>query len=479
MVAPLPEDEGERLEALRQTGLLDSIEEEEFDNLARLAAVICETPIASVTLVDRDRQWFKAMVGIDDRETHRDFAFCAHTILQSETLVVADASKDPRFAENPLVTGDPLIRFYAGVPLEDAGGYRLGAMCVIDRKPRELTAAQLEGLAMIAEQAKKLINLRRQQNMLDLAMGRSLLIDQKLRVSQDLFHAFMDHSPFVAFLKDAEGRMVYYNQRCADWFHIDRDAWLGKSDAELWPPELADKLRANDRLVLRQWKALTVEEETGESNGGPSQWRSYKFPFRDSDGREHVASFAMDVSLEKQERQVQIYQRELEEANAKLLELAVTDGLTGLRNRRAFETSLEHEYEVSRRYGHPLALLILDIDNFKYFNDTFGHQEGDRILRCVASGLGNRCRSTDIVARYGGEEFAIILPNTAREPAAELAERLRRAVSDCELHQYEVTISIGLATLDDPDLTQDEFVRQADNALYLAKREGKNRVCVA
>jgi len=489
MAARLPENERGRLDALRQTGLLDSLAEEEFDSLARLAAVVCETPIASVTLVDRQRQWFKAMVGLDASETPRDDAFCAHTILSQDILVVADARKDPRFADNPLVTGDPLIRFYAGVPLDDAQGYRLGALCVIDREPRQLSRAQLEGLTLIAEQAKKMINMRREQNMLDLAMKRSLVVDQQLRVNQELFHAFMDHSPFVAFLKDGEGKMVYYNQRCADWFRIGREEWLGKSDEELWSPEVAARLRANDRAVLGQWKALTIEEKMeraapeGQTNAaegcGPYHWRSYKFPFRDSDGRDHVASFAVDMSLEDEGRQIQIYQRELEEANAKLLELAVTDGLTGLRNRRAFEASLDHEYEVSLRYGHPLSLLMLDIDNFKSFNDTFGHQEGDRILCHVASLLDGNCRTTDMVARYGGEEFAIILPNTPKEAAADLAERFRWVIAESHVIRHQVTISIGLATLNASIASRSEFVEQADAALYQAKREGKNRVCVS
>ena len=137
--------------------------------------------------------------------------------------------------------------------------------------------------------------------------------------------------------------MVYYNQRCADWFNISREEWLNKTDADLWPPEVAARLRANDRAVLGQWKAMTVEEkvERADTSGqtssagstGPYHWRSYKFPFRDSNGREHVASFAVDMSTENEGRQIQLYQRELEEVNAKLLELAVTDGLTGLRNR--------------------------------------------------------------------------------------------------------------------------------------------------
>ncbi len=140
--APLPANESQRLERLRNYGVLDTPAEEAFDRVARLAAAILDVPIALISLIDDGRQWFKAKVGLDAPETPRDFAFCAHAILGNDVFVVADAALDPRFKTNPLVVGDPKIRFYAGAPLTTHDGLNLGTVCAIDRKPRTLTEEQ-------------------------------------------------------------------------------------------------------------------------------------------------------------------------------------------------------------------------------------------------------------------------------------------------------------------------------------------------
>ena len=159
--APLPPDESERLADLRGIDVLDTPPEQAYDDLAHLAAQICGTPIALVSLVDSDRQWFKARVGLEAAETARDVAFCAHAILDPERmLVVPDAHVDERFSDNPLVSGEPHVRFYAGAPLIGAGGRPLGTLCVIDREARTLTASQLQSLAALARQASALFVLR-------------------------------------------------------------------------------------------------------------------------------------------------------------------------------------------------------------------------------------------------------------------------------------------------------------------------------
>ena len=150
--APIPENEAERLEALRRYQILDTRSDPVFDDLAALASYVCGTPIALVSLVDSDRQWIKARVGLDVSETPRDVSFCAHTILANDTMVVEDALADSRFADNPLVTTDPKIRFYAGAKLTTSDGYALGSLCVIDRVPRKLTSAQKEALQALSRQ---------------------------------------------------------------------------------------------------------------------------------------------------------------------------------------------------------------------------------------------------------------------------------------------------------------------------------------
>lgn len=161
MPAPLPSNETKRLEALRRYHILDTPAEQSFDDFASIASSICETPIALVTLVDAERQWFKARVGLDAPETPREHAFCAHAILSEDVMVVEDATSDARFAANPLVTGDPLIRFYAGAPLIDSEGHALGTLCAIDRRPRPLDAERREALQALARRVVGQIEMRR------------------------------------------------------------------------------------------------------------------------------------------------------------------------------------------------------------------------------------------------------------------------------------------------------------------------------
>jgi signal transduction histidine kinase/DNA-binding response OmpR family regulator len=160
-VAPLPENEALRLQALNRCEVLDTPPEAAFDDLTRLAAQICQTPVALVSLVDAERQWFKSKVGLDASETPRNVAFCAHTVLQPEDLlIVPNALADPRFADNPLVIADPHIRFYAGAPLITPDGFTLGSLCVIDFVPRHLSLEQQETLRVLARQVVTQLELR-------------------------------------------------------------------------------------------------------------------------------------------------------------------------------------------------------------------------------------------------------------------------------------------------------------------------------
>ncbi|HEY9876802.1 MAG TPA: PAS domain S-box protein, partial [Leptolyngbyaceae cyanobacterium] len=220
---PLPINEEERLTALQQYQVLDTEPELAFDGLTRLAAQICETPIAFISLLDAQRQWFKAKVGIEVRETPRDVAFCAYTILQSDLLLVPDAQQDQRFADNPFVASDPCVRFYAGAPLITPSGYAIGGLCVVDTVPRGLSQQQQEGLKILAQQVIAQLELRR-----TLAAWQQTMLEQQhtaialLKMSTALENAVEGISQL-----DAEGRYVMVNPAYAAMVGYEPEAMLG------------------------------------------------------------------------------------------------------------------------------------------------------------------------------------------------------------------------------------------------------------
>ena len=194
----------------------------------------------------------------------------------------------------------------------------------------------------------------------------------------------------------------------------------------------------------------------------------------------------LQSSYDGLEKKVEERTAELADANSKLEVLAVTDGLTGLFNHRHFYNVLEIELKRAERYGHTLALLMIDIDDFKRINDTYGHQFGDHVLRGIAASLVESVRETDIVSRFGGEEFAIVLPEIDRDGAVVLAERIRESVSSKSYRatqsgqesgqEVTVTISLGVASYPGDADGIDGLISKADNALYKAKGDGKDRV---
>lgn len=216
-----PDDEAARLRALASYELLDTPPEPAFDGLTRLAARIAEVPIALMSLVDADRQWFKSRYGLDAPETARELSFCGHVVADDAPLVVADTHCDERFADNPLVTGEPGVRFYAGFPLRSAEGHVLGTLCAIDRRPRDLDPGQLEALELLAAQATAQLELRRS--------------NLRLRGSARRFRAVVDASLDAIVLWDADRRVIHANPATAGVLGFSPRELVGRGVREALP----------------------------------------------------------------------------------------------------------------------------------------------------------------------------------------------------------------------------------------------------
>ena len=338
MTMPILPNETARQQALERYSILDTMAEQAYDDITKLASYICDTPIALISLVDNERLWFKSRVGLDVDGIPREDAFCAYAIQHpDEIMLVQDATQDKRFMHSALVVNPPKIRFYAGAPLVTPSGEAIGTLCVIDLTPRVLSVEQF------------------------------------------------------------------------------------------------DALRALSRQVIAQ------------------------------------------LELRRSIAKLENYQLNLEDTNDHLRLQVTVDGLTGLKNRHSFQHKLEEEWERYTRYNTPFSLLMIDVDNFKAYNDKFGHLPGDELLRQLARLLQTEARANDFVARYGGEEFAMILPNTDLDGAVIIAERLCNTIRDVAWPHRPITISIGVASTE-PEIDIFILIERADKALYFSKRQGRDQI---
>ena len=612
ITTPLPPGEDARLAALQEYGLLDTASEESYGDITRLAAFICGTPIAAITLVDAERQWFKYSVGLDVRQTPRDVAFCAHTILQPDLMVVPDAAQDIRFQDNPLVTGAPNVRFYAGMPLVTEGGHALGALCVIDTEPRHLTPEQSAAMKTLARQVTNQFELAHRVAAQERLMAEREQAADTLKMTElryrRLFEAARDG---ILILDDKTAKITNANPFMGELLGHSQDYFLGK---ELWEIGLLKDNAASQEAFQQlqqegylRYKVLEIEVPGGKrrsvevvSNVYPEgdrsviqcnirditeqkaaqdalvaseqfaqatlnslsagiaildgegvilavnhAWRQYAAdsppipPYaavganylqvcdaavgQEREDAEGVAEGIRAVSAGERElftleypchspeeqcwcnlratpfpqngqaagdgqaRVVVSHENVTQRKQADLLleqtlELAQLqadhDPLTDLLNHRVFYERLEAEAARARREKMPLAVAMLDINNFKFFNEVYGHAAGDAVLRTVAVKLQAVCRSYDTVARFGGDEFALILPHVEHMTAGETESRLR---ADLEGLTYRtddgqatipITLSLGTALYTEFSANSQEVLRQADERLLLSKTGG-------
>lgn len=458
-------DENRRLAALHALRLLDSDPQAEFDSLVALAAEMMGVPTALITLIDRDRQWIKARKGFDRTETPRKVAFCDHTIRNGGLMVVADASRDPRFSDNPLVTGGDHVRFYAGMPIHahdpDGQAQPVGALCVIDRSPRSLDERGERALRHLAALAEALIDARATAiRAIDLATESNRMAGE-LAIQDRIFR----QAERLAMI--GSWRLSLVDDRL-DWSDgVYRIHGLPPGDnppidtaLRHYPPPARARVADALARTIDRGEPFDIEEDFLDADGRRRRVRALA-EVEQGDG---VPTAIVGVFQDVTDRFT---------LETRLRHLADTDALTGLANRAAFDRTLEAAMARARDGDAPLALALIDLDGFKAINDTLGHTAGDDVLRSVGRVLRADWLRGSFAARLGGDEFALIVDHPALIADADgLRQRLEMALQ-LPVAAGPITMAsggtIGIAAYAGCATVRD-FVHHVDTLLYAAKR---------
>ena len=313
-------------------------------------------------------------------------------------------------------------------------------------------------------------------------------VEAALRDSEVRFRLLAENGSDVVSLHDLSGRVIYTSPSCERVLGFTPEEIMRMSPFAMVHPDDGDRLRRHFDELIRGAPVTAIScrmlHKTGKHLWLEMMWRAIvnrdgKVVRLQASSRNVTERKDYERQLEDARRKLQTNQESLIVANTRLAALATIDGLTGLKNRRSFEERLVEEMARIKRTGAPVSLLLIDIDHFKAYNDSFGHPRGDEVLRVVARLLSRSIRDTDIAARYGGEEFAVILPQTDREGALQMGERLRQAIEQATWAERDITISVGVATPSAVVVTIDDLIDHADRALYRSKQLGRNRVTQA
>lgn len=474
MITPDPTafEEERRLKALSATGLLDTLAEQEFNVIADLAATVISCPIALVSLIDKERQWFKARHGLDVAQTPRELSFCAHLMRRGDILVVPDATRDPRFADNALVTGEPHIRFYAGAPIEitapDGGTARLGALCVIDRAPRTLSDEEAEALKGLARIVSALAEARSRASD---AIGDALAMQLQTRLLWRQDRMFRQ-AERIAMMGSWHVMISDESMSWSDNIYRIYGLPIGKTPAmsaalEFYPPyaraEVADALAR----TMATGEPMDVEVDFLTAQGAFRRVRA----LAELEVENGVPTAVIGVMMDVTER------HELEQ---NLRRVAEHDPLTGIANRTLFNRMLERGMAAASIARTPIALILIDLDGFKRINDRHGHLVGDEVLCEVARRLGATAFATSFAARLGGDEFALIVSDPEVTGDLEgltnaLLTALKAPVTTA-VGEIGVSGTLGVSVLQPDTSTMRDFFHQADTALYEAKRSQRGTV---
>jgi diguanylate cyclase (GGDEF)-like protein/PAS domain S-box-containing protein len=453
---PIPSNETQRLATLRALQILDTPPEERFDRITRLAKLLFDVPITGVSLVDENRQWFKSVQGLRVCETSRDISFCAHAMLSHELFIIPDTLDDARFADNPVVTGEPHICFYAGYPLRALNGSALGSFCMLDCQPRILSPADQQVLRDLGAWAENEINT--------IEISQALVKQE----SEARLRAIMESASEVMLLVGRDQRLLMVNRCFSTFFGKATNEVIGSSCHSI-ATQLAT-LFADPQQVYRliAGTATDAEREFTESivqcQPENRSLELFSTPVYTPDG-EHLGRLYIFRDITERAAMLETLQHQ-----------AKHDPLTDLPNRAFLLEQIEATLLAASHREGSTVLLMLDLDRFREVNDTFGHQQGDQLLLQVSARL--RCILSTLsppgtVARLGDDEFAVLLPVAGEGKAYVVIQAIRIAfeepftIADMPL---QIDVSIGVVFSPKHGKDAQTLLRRAEIAMYEAKR---------
>lgn len=505
------ENEKRRLAAVIRLGILDTPPEERFERLTRIARQHYRVKVALFTVLDSDRQWFKSRQGLEETETPRSIAFCDHAIRQDHIFIVENASQDPRFRNNPLVLDDPNIRFYAGVPVREPSGFKIGTLCIIDDRPRQFSEKDLDVLRILAS----IVEEELERSYIESDKSKYVPVSQLNRAIHNAQNVFLtsdnESSAFSQMLNDLLTLTGSQFGLIGEVLHKSNGTPFLKVGAITniaWNPEtqaLYQGLERRGMVFDRLDNILGLPMVSGEiviSNDLSQDPRRGGLPAGHPaidtyigipvfSGKTHLGMIGLANRPEGYTQQLADELAPLSQTlghlierkrlyaekgtHKKDLELAANyDALTGLPNRQRLTELFEQElYEARQRNGQ-VSVCFIDLDGFKSINDEHGHAVGDAVLKSVAAKLQATVRNHDIVARLGGDEFVAILRDVGDERVyARLLDAIRQPIN-FRHHVLQVSGSMGVTVFPDDDADSDLLLRHADQAMYAAKETGKN-----
>ncbi len=503
--------EQRRLAALKRLGIMDSEPEERFERLTRIARQYYGVQAALLSVIDEDRQWFKSACGLAVEQTLRSVSFCDHTIRQDGAFIIEDAAADPRFSGNPLVTGSPHIRFYAGIPVREPDGFKVGALCLVDNSPRRRDDIDLDVLRTLASLIEDELARTFNENVnaeiiqphhLSRAIQRvhkifltssdervisNVLIGDLLMLTGSLF-GFVAEVVFgdkgQPTLKVGAISNLAWNPETQKLYQEveDRGLIFTRLDSLLFRPVLDGKVLVSDDV-------MTDPRGIGLPHGHPPIHGYIGIPVFSGDtmtgliglaNREggYTANLAVELEPLLQTLGALVERRRLHQAQqdhrAVLEKAANYDELTGLPNRRRLGELFGIELHKANLRQGTVSVCFIDLDGFKAFNDEHGHTAGDWLLRGVAQRLTDTARGHDVVARLAGDEFVAILIDV-NDPNAyqRLLDAIRRP-TNYKNHAFQLSASMGVTIYPDDRVDADLLLRHADQAMYAAKEIGRN-----